>query len=63
MPEVYGFQAAPPDRLGVFSFASPRGLGATVDRGRDTCVPGTPRTDPDGRSLAHPVLISALGAM
>ena len=28
------------------------------DRGRDTSLPGTPRTDPDGRSLAHPVLIS-----
>src|SRR5216683_433194 len=28
------------------------------DRGRDTSGPGTPRTDPDGRSLAHPVLIS-----
>jgi hypothetical protein len=28
------------------------------DRGRDTSVPGTPRTDPDGRLLAHPVLIS-----
>ena len=32
-----------------------RALG---DRGRDTSRPGTPRTDPDGRSLAHPVLIS-----
>jgi hypothetical protein len=29
-----------------------------VDRGRDTGVPGAPRTDPDGRSLAHPVLLS-----
>src|ERR1700686_2199870 len=28
------------------------------DRGRDTTRRGTPRTDPDGRSLAHPVLIS-----
>jgi hypothetical protein len=24
------------------------------DRGRDTGHPGAPRTDPDGRSLAHP---------
>src|SRR5216683_5389472 len=29
-----------------------------VDRGRDTSLPGAPRTDPDERSLAHPVLIS-----
>jgi hypothetical protein len=30
----------------------------TGDRGRDTSLPGTPRTDPDGRTLeAHPVLI------
>ena len=28
------------------------------DRGRDTSLPDAPRTDPDGRSLAHPVLIS-----
>jgi len=28
------------------------------DRGRDTTLRGTPRSDPDGRSLAHPVLIS-----
>ena len=28
------------------------------DRGRDTTRRGTPRPDPDGRSLAHPVLIS-----
>ena len=32
---------------------------STVDgRGRDTSVPGAPRTDPDERSLAHPVLLS-----
>ena len=29
-----------------------------LDRGRDTTVRGTPRSDPDGRLLAHPVLIS-----
>ena len=29
----------------------------TIDHGRDTTLRGTPRTDPDGRSLAHPVLI------
>ena len=29
-----------------------------VDRGRDTGRPGAPRTDPDRRSLAHPVLLS-----
>jgi hypothetical protein len=29
-----------------------------VDRGRDTTWRGTPRTDPDGRLLAHPVLIA-----
>ncbi len=28
------------------------------DPGRDITVRDTPRTDPDGRSLAHPVLIS-----
>src|SRR6266851_9509972 len=28
------------------------------DRGRDTTLRGTPRADPDGRSLAHPVLIA-----
>ena len=28
------------------------------DRGRDTTGRGTPRSDPDGRLLAHPVLIS-----
>jgi len=40
-------------------------LSCTVLRGLDGSnpvrlldVPGTPRTDPDGRSLAHPVLIS-----
>src|SRR3984893_16883384 len=31
---------------------------STVNRGRDTTRRGTPRTDPDGRLLAHPVLIS-----
>jgi hypothetical protein len=30
----------------------------SADRSRDTGVPGAPRTDPDGRSLAHPVLLS-----
>src|SRR5205807_8650087 len=29
-----------------------------IDPGRDITVRDTPRTDPDGRSLAHPVLIS-----
>jgi hypothetical protein len=28
------------------------------DRGRDTTLRGTPRTVPDGRLLAHPVLIA-----
>jgi hypothetical protein len=31
---------------------------AQVDRGRDSTVRATPRADPDGRSLAHPVLIA-----
>ena len=42
-----------------------RKLSCTVLRGLDGSNPvrllgwrGTPRTDPDGRSLAHPVLIS-----
>ena len=30
----------------------------SLDRGRDTTGRGTPRSDPDGRLLAHPVLIS-----
>src|SRR5205807_5306787 len=29
-----------------------------IDPGRDITVRDTPRTDPDGRSLAHPVLIA-----
>jgi len=33
-------------------------LRSIGDPGRDITVRDTPRTDPDGRSLAHPVLIS-----
>jgi hypothetical protein len=33
-------------------------LAGLLDRGRDTGLLGTPRTDPDGRLLTHPVLIS-----
>src|SRR6267378_5693448 len=35
-----------------------RQLRLVGDRGRDTTRRGTPRPDPDGRFLAHPVLIS-----
>jgi len=33
-------------------------VNALRDRGRDTTWRGTPRTVPDGRLLAHPVLIA-----